>query len=142
MTKIGDMSETTEIVRPVVVIADDDRDICELVNSQLTRHGFQVFTADNGEAALDLIGLHRPAVALLDIMMPKLSGLDVARKVRADPATSQTGIIIFSARSTFGNGDDVDEIGVDDYISKPFSPQDLVQRINAVIIHRQTNKST
>ena len=136
------MIDVNEIVRPVVVVADDDRDICELVNSQLTRHGFQVFTADNGETALQLIGLHRPVVALLDIMMPKLNGLDVARRVRADSATSQVGIIMFSARSTFGNEDDVDEIGVDDYISKPFSPQDLVQRINTVINHRQTNKPT
>lgn len=142
MTRIGDMSETSEIVRPVVVVADDDRDICDLVSALLTRHGFTVFPADNGVMALELIGLHRPVVALLDIMMPKLSGLDVARSVRADPAISQTGIIIFSARSTFGNGDDVDEIGVDDYISKPFSPQDLVQRINAVINHRQANKLT
>lgn len=145
MTKIEDMSETgemSEIVRPVVVVADDDRDICELVNALLTRHGFTVLPAADGVTALALIELHRPAVALLDIMMPKLSGLDVARRVRADPATSQTGIIIFSARSTFGNGDDVDEIGVDDYISKPFSPQDLVQRINAVINHRQANNPT
>ena len=136
------MSEMSEIVRPVVVVADDDRDICELVRMQLTRHEFQVFTADNGETALKLIGLHRPVVALLDIMMPKLSGLAVARRVRADPATSQTGIVLFSARSTFGVEDDVDEIGVDDYISKPFSPQDLVQRIKTVINHRQTNKQT
>ena len=131
-----------EIVRPVVVVADDDRDICELVKLQLSRHGFQVFTADNGETALELINLHRPVVALLDIMMPKLSGLDVARKIRNDPATSQTGIIMFSARSTFGVEDDVDEIGVDDYIAKPFSPQDLLQRIKGVIDHRQTNKPT
>ena len=93
----------SELVRSVVVVADDDRDICELVKLQLSRHGFEVFMADNGEAALELIGLHRPVVALLDIMMPRLSGLDVARRVRADPATSQMGIVIFSARSTFGN---------------------------------------
>jgi len=136
------MNEMNEIVRPVIVVADDDRDICELVKMQLSRHGFQVIIADNGETALELIGLHRPVVALLDIMMPKLSGLVVARRVRDDPATSQTVIIIFSARSTFGNEDDVDDIGVDDYISKPFSPQDLLQRINDVIDRRHKNQST
>ena len=132
----------SEIARSVIVVADDDRDICELVKLQLSRHGFEVLIADNGEAALELICLHRPVVALLDIMMPRLSGLEVARRVRADPATSQIGIVIFSARSTFGNGDDVDDIGVDDYISKPFSPQDLLQRINDVIVRRNTNKPT
>ena len=136
------MDELSEIARSVIVVADDDRDICELVKLQLSRHGFEVLIADNGEVALELIGLHRPVVALLDIMMPRLSGLEVARRVRADPATSQIGIVIFSARSTFGNEDDVDDIGVDDYISKPFSPQDLLQRINDVITRRNTNKPT
>jgi len=136
------VNEMNEIVRPVIVVADDDRDICELVKMQLSRHGFQVIIADNGETALELISLHRPVVALLDIMMPKLSGLVVARRVRDDPATSQTGIIMFSARSTFGSEDDVDDIGVDDYISKPFSPQDLLQRIKDVIDRRHKNQST
>lgn len=131
-----------EIIRPLIVVADDDRDICGLVKMQLARHGFEVIVADNGETALELIGLHRPVVVLLDIMMPKLSGLDVARRIRNDPATSQTGIIMFSARSTFGSEGDVDEIGVDDYITKPFSPQDLLQRVNGVIDRRNTNKST
>ncbi|TRZ73386.1 MAG: response regulator [Actinobacteria bacterium] len=140
MTNIDTMTEMTEIVRPVVVVADDDADICELAKMQLTRHGFQVFCADDGAAALELIGLHRPVVALLDIMMPKMNGLEVARRVRADPATSHVGIIIFSARSTFGIEEDIADIGVDDYIEKPFSPKDLVQRINAVISNLQTNK--
>jgi len=123
--------------RPVIVIADDDHDICELIKIQLSRHGFDVYIADNGESALELIGLHRPVVALLDIMMPKLSGLEVARRVRDDPATSQTGIVMFSARSTGRIEAELDELDVDDYISKPFSPQDLVRRINDVINRRQ-----
>ena len=127
---------------PVIVVADDDRDICELIKMQLSRHGFQVFVADNGETALELIGVHRPAVALLDIMMPKLSGLDVVRRVRNDPATSQTGIVLFSARSGGGNEVDLDGLNIDDYIPKPFSPQDLVQRIHEVINRRRTNEST
>ena len=128
--------------RPVIVVADDDRDICELIKIQLSRHGFQVFIADNGETALELIGVHRPVVALLDIMMPKLSGLEVVRAVRNDPATSQTGIVLFSARSGGGNEADLDDLDIDDYVPKPFSPQDLVQRINNVINRRHTNEST
>jgi len=128
--------------RQVIVVADDDHDICKLVEIQLSRHGFQVFTANNGDSALVLIFVHRPVVALLDIMMPGLSGLDVARRVRDNPATSQTGIVMFSARSTFGSEADLDELGVDDYIIKPFSPQDLVRRINDVINRRRTDETT
>ncbi|MHB1128990.1 MAG: response regulator [Ilumatobacteraceae bacterium] len=128
--------------RPVIVVADDDRDICELIKMQLTRRGFDVYITDNGETALELINVHRPVVALLDIMMPKLSGLDVVRAVRNDPATSQTGIVLFSARSGGGNEADLDGLNIDDYISKPFSPHDLVQRINDVINRRRTNEST
>jgi len=123
--------------RPIIVVADDDHDICALVKMQLSRHGFQVFTTDNGDSALELIFVHRPVVALLDIMMPGLSGLDVVRRVRGDPATSQTGIVMFSARSISRIEADLEELGVDGFIIKPFSPQDLVRRINDVINRRQ-----
>jgi DNA-binding response OmpR family regulator len=123
--------------RSIIVIADDDHDICELTKMQLSRHGFQVFVADNGETALELIGVHRPAVALLDIMMPRLSGLEVARRIRSDPAISQTGIVLFSARSVSKVEADLDGLDIDDYIPKPFSPQDLVQRVNDVIRRRK-----
>jgi len=123
--------------RPIIVVADDDRDIRDLIKMQLTLHGFDVYITDNGETALELVVEHQPAVALLDIMMPKLSGIEVARRIRENPATSQTGIVMFSARSTFGSEADLDALGVDDYIIKPFSPQDLVRRINDVINRRQ-----
>ena len=117
----------------VIVVADDDRDICELIKMQLTRHGFQVFIADNGETAMELIAEHKPAVALLDIMMPKLSGLEVARQIRENPALSTVGIMLISARSSGRLEADLDDLNIKDYITKPFSPQELVQRINDVI---------
>ncbi len=123
------------------MVADDDRDICELVNMQLTRHGFQVFIADNGEIALELIGEHRPAVALLDIMMPKFSGLEVARIIRENPANSTVSIMLVSARSSGRIEADLAGLDIADYITKPFSPMDLVQRINDVISHPSTKKT-
>jgi DNA-binding response OmpR family regulator len=119
--------------RPIIVVADDDRDICELIKMQLTRHGFHVFITDNGQTALELIDEHHPAVALLDIMMPKLSGLEVARKIRDNPTHSNIGIMLISARSSGRIEADLDDLDIADYITKPFSPQDLVQRINNVI---------
>lgn len=100
---------------------------------QLTRHGFEVFLADNGETALELIAEHKPAVALLDIMMPKLSGLEVARKIRDDPTNSTVSIMLISARSSGRIEGDLDDLDIVDYITKPFSPTDLVERINGVI---------
>ena len=121
------------MAKPVVVVADDDRDICELIKMQLTRHGFQVFIADNGETAMELITEHKPAVALLDIMMPKLSGLEVARQIRDNPALSTVSIMLISARSSGRLEADLEDLNINDYITKPFSPQELVQRINDVI---------
>ncbi len=120
-------------VNSKIVVADDDHDICELIKMQLTRHGFQVFLADNGETALELIAEHKPAVALLDIMMPKLSGLEVARKIREDPTNSTVSIMLISARSSGRVEGDLDDLDIVDYITKPFSPIDLVDRINGVI---------
>ena len=122
----------------VIVVADDDRDICELIKMQLTRHGFQVFIADNGESAMELIAEHKPAVALLDIMMPKLSGLEVARQIRENPALSTVSIMLISARSSGRLEADLEDLNIKDYITKPFSPQELVQRINDVINNPQT----
>ena len=128
--------------RPVIVVADDDRDICELIKMQLTRHGFDVFIAEDGEAAMELVTEHQPAVALLDIMMPKLSGLDVARRIRDDPTTSTVSIMLISARSSGRIEADLEDLDIADYITKPFSPQDLVQRINDVINHPPTERTT
>ena len=124
--------------RPVIVVADDDRDICELIKMQLTRHGFDVYIAEDGEVAMELVNQHQPAVALLDIMMPKLSGLEVARRIRDDPTTSTVSIMLISARSSGRIEADLDDLNIADYITKPFSPQDLVQRINEVINHPPT----
>ncbi len=118
---------------PIIVVADDDRDICDLIRKQLSRHGFQVFIADNGETALELIAEHQPVVALLDIMMPKLSGLEVARKIREDPTNATVSIMLISARSSGRIVGDLDDLDIEDYITKPFSPMDLVVRINQVI---------
>lgn len=123
----------TDKSKPIIVVADDDRDICGLIKMQLTRHGFQVYIAENGQTALDLIAEHKPAVALLDIMMPKFSGLEVARKIREDPTNATVSIMLISARSSGRIEGDLDDLDIEDYITKPFSPMDLVERINQVI---------
>jgi DNA-binding response OmpR family regulator len=122
--------------RPVIVVADDDEDILVLVSFRLGRAGHEVLTARNGEEALRLICERRPDAAVLDVKMPKLTGIDVVKQVREDEVVGDTPVILLSAgvqEDTIARGF---EAGANDYIRKPFSPDDLVQRLNDVLAGR------
>ena len=105
----------------------------KLVEIQLTRQDFHVFTADDGEGGLDLIVKHQPVIALLDVMMPGLSGFEVARRIRENPALSGVGIILLSGRSNDRVEADLVGLDISDYITKPHNAGDLVRRIKKVI---------
>src|SRR4051795_2257001 len=118
--------------RPILVV-DDDAKIVRLVRTYLERDGFSVVTAADGPAALEAIETHRPALVVLDLMLPELDGRAVIRAVRRDEEAGRTPIIILSAR-----GSTVDRIagledGADDYLPKPFSPAELVLRVKALL---------
>jgi DNA-binding response OmpR family regulator len=118
--------------RPILVV-DDDAKIVRLVRTYLERDGFSVVTAGDGPAALDAIERHRPALVVLDLMLPELDGLAVVRAVRRDDEAAATPILILSAR-----GSTVDRIagledGADDYLPKPFSPAELVLRVKSIL---------
>jgi DNA-binding response OmpR family regulator len=118
--------------RPILVV-DDDAKIVRLVRTYLERDGFRVVTAADGPAALDAIERHRPALVVLDLMLPELDGRAVIRAVRRDDEAAATPIIILSAR-----GSTVDRIagledGADDYLPKPFSPAELVLRVKSIL---------
>jgi DNA-binding response OmpR family regulator len=118
--------------RPILVV-DDDAKIVRLVRTYLERDGFSVVTAADGPAALDAIERHRPALVVLDLMLPELDGRAVVRAVRRDDEAAATPILIISAR-----GSTVDRIagledGADDYLPKPFSPAELVLRVKSIL---------
>ncbi len=118
--------------RPILVV-DDDAKIVRLVRTYLEREGFSVVTAADGPAALDAIETHRPALVVLDLMLPELDGRAVIRAVRRDEEAGRTPIIILSAR-----GSTLDRIagledGADDYLPKPFSPAELVLRVKSIL---------
>ncbi len=118
--------------RPILVV-DDDAKIVRLVRTYLERDGFTVVTAADGAAALDAIERHRPALVVLDLMLPELDGRAVVRAVRRDDEAAATPILIVSAR-----GSTVDRIaglgdGADDYLPKPFSPAELVLRVKSIL---------
>jgi DNA-binding response OmpR family regulator len=118
---------------PLVLVADDDEDILTLVALRFRRSGLEVILARDGEEALELIQTRAPDAAVLDIAMPKLTGLEVVRRLRDSEATKTLPIVLLTARA----GDkDVElglEAGADEYITKPFSPQDLYACVQSVL---------
>ena len=119
--------------KPLVLIADDDEDIRALVAFRLERAGYDVVTAGDGEQALRLALEHAPQLAVLDVMMPKLTGLEVTRRLRAEEATSAIPVILLTARVQEADIAAGFEAGAADYIKKPFSPQELRARVEAIL---------
>jgi DNA-binding response OmpR family regulator len=124
---------TPERRPPVALIAEDDRDIRELVTTKLTAAGYQVLSYGNGPEALAATHQHRPDVALLDVMMPGISGLEILTRLQKDPATATIPVILLTAKSQEFDINSGFAVGAADYIVKPFSPRDLVSRVNAVL---------
>jgi two-component system phosphate regulon response regulator PhoB len=119
-----------------ILVVEDEPAIQELVALNLTQAGFGVAKAGSGEQAIDLVRAELPDLVVLDWMLPGMSGLEVARKLRADRRTADLPIIVLTARA--GEQDKLSglEGGADDYMVKPFSPKELVARIKAVLRRR------
>ena len=122
-----------------VLIADDEPNQLELLSYNLMQAGFEVIRADNGQDALDKARDEKPDVMIVDWMMPLMSGVDVCRQLRADSDTRFLPIIMLSARGEEGDRTLGLDNGADDYMSKPFSPRELISRIKALL--RRTKPS-
>lgn len=123
----------TETVKTRIVVADDDQDILDLVVFKLTQAGYDAVPVGDGVAALEAIEADMPRLAILDVMMPGLSGMDVLRKVRANEATKDLDVILLTARARDSDIDAGFATGASDYVIKPFSPRELMHRVNAVL---------
>jgi DNA-binding response OmpR family regulator len=122
--------------RPLILVADDDPDILALVSFRLERAGYDVVAATNGEEAVNIAIARRPDLAILDVMMPRLDGYEATRRLRQQEGTRRIPVILLTARV---QEDDVArgfDAGVDDYVKKPFSPQELGARVQAVLGRR------
>jgi DNA-binding response OmpR family regulator len=117
----------------VIVVADDDADILDLVTLTLERAGHVVHCARDGEQALELVRRERPDVAVLDVAMPKLDGFELTRQLRSDPKTSEVQIVLLTARVQERDTDAGLAAGANEYIRKPFSPQELQERVAALL---------
>ena len=121
---------------PLVLVADDDEDIRALVTFRLERAGYRVVAAENGEHALSVALASSPALAVLDVMMPRLDGYELTRRLREHEATQSMPVILLTARAQEADVARGFDVGADDYIRKPFSPQELAMRVQAVLGRR------
>ena len=123
-----------------ILSVDDERDVTELLRFHLTKAGYEVMTASSGREAIETIRCRRPDLVLLDLMLPDIDGFGVCEILRRNAATAATPIIVLSAWAT----DDARNIGMElgalDYVTKPFSPRDLVERVDRLFRSRSDAK--
>jgi two-component system alkaline phosphatase synthesis response regulator PhoP len=124
-----------------ILIADDEPDILEIVSYNLGREGYEIYTARDGNEALDMARQLQPDLIILDIMMPKKTGVEVCQILRSQPAFQETLIIFLTALSDEASQIKGLETGADDYVNKPISPKVLISRVNA-LFRRLNNKDT
>ena len=121
------------MAKETLLIIEDERDIIEIIQYNCEKEGYTVLSATNGEKGLEIARTRRPAAVLLDLMLPGLDGIEVAKRLRRDPETRETAIIMLTAK-----GEESDVIlglgvGADDYVVKPFKLKELLARIKAVL---------
>src|SRR5438552_9862124 len=127
---------------PRILVVEDDPDIAQLVAHYLEKSGFSVEVLANGRDALAAIAAHVPDALVLDLMLPQVDGLEICRVVRGNPATAATPIIMLTARAEESDRIVGLEIGADDYLAKPFSPNELVARVRALVRRAQRSAPT
>src|SRR5690349_321743 len=116
-----------------VLVIDDEKDLLELVRYNLEKERLAVLTAADGGEGLALGTRQRPDLIVLDLMMPNMDGLEVCRQLKADPRTEEIPIIMLTAKAAETDRVVGLELGADDYVTKPFSPRELVARVKAVL---------
>lgn len=121
-----------------ILVVEDERDIAALVAYHLTKEGYRVRTAEGGAEALEVLGADRPDLLVLDLMLPNFSGYDVLAQMRRRPELAEVPVVVLTARRDEADRIRGLELGADDYITKPFSPRELVLRVGAVLRRAQS----
>jgi CheY-like chemotaxis protein len=129
------LSGTTESAR--ILVADDDPIILRLLQVNFGLEGFDVDPVSGGEDVLRRVREHPPDLILLDVMMPDLTGWDVARELKGDPETARIPVVFLSARTQEDDRRHGEALGVEAYVTKPFDPSELIELIRKLIAQRQ-----
>ena len=120
-----------------VVVADDDPDIVDILVFNLSAAGYEVASAADGVAALELVGASRPDLVVLDIMMPKMDGLEVLAALKAEPETKEIPVVMLTARASDSDLWEGWDAGADYYITKPFDLEELLRFIGYLQVNQQ-----
>ena len=123
-----------------ILIVEDDRDIAEMVEYNLTEAGYETVTAPDGRIGVESAAKDRPDLIILDIMLPVMDGFEVCRALKANRSTADIPIIILSAKSQETDKVLGLELGADDYVTKPFSPRELIARTRAILRRRRSQR--
>ena len=115
-----------------ILIADDEPFILRSLSFVLKKEGFHVETAKDGQEAIDLLEVSRPGIVFLDIMMPKKNGYEVCTHLKSDPALQDTYVIMLTAKGQASDREVGLGVGADEYMTKPFSPRQIVTRVNEI----------
>ena len=118
---------------PTLLVVEDDPVILRLLEVNFELEGFEVLLAHDGAQGLALARSEHPAMVITDIMMPRMSGIELVQALKADPATASIPIILLSAKAQTSDLKAGMDSGADDYVTKPFEPLDLVDRVNALL---------
>lgn len=123
----------TDVSNNSILVADDESDVVDLISQNLRTAGFQVLNAVDGTSALNKARMERPALIVLDVMMPGLTGFEVCKLLKGDPSTEGISVLLLTAKA-----EEIDrilgfELGADDYLTKPFSPRELVLRVQSIL---------
>jgi DNA-binding response OmpR family regulator len=121
---------------PTILVADDEEDLRELVSYRLSRSGYEVVEAVDGQEAFELATERAPDLMVLDVMMPRLDGYELTRRVREQDSLRSVPVILLTARSQESDVSRGFDVGADDYLKKPFNPDELVARVRAVLGRR------
>lgn len=126
-----------------ILIVDDEPDILEIISYNLKKEGYEILTAKNGTEGLEKTTSFKPDLVILDIMMPKMNGIEVCKILRSKPEYNNTLIIFLTALSDESSQIKGLETGADDYVNKPISPKVLISRVNAIFrrIHKEEGKT-
>ena len=119
-----------------VLLVDDDPVILKLLQVNFEMEGYTVLTANDGVEGLDKARAERPDVVILDIMMPRMDGLEVTRELKGDDATKEMPILLLSAKAQASDIQIGREVGADDYLTKPFDPLELLERVSEILKSR------
>ncbi len=125
-----------------ILVIDDEKDLIELVRYNLEKEGYDVIAATDGASGLEVIRKHRPELVMLDLMMPGMDGLQVCQRLRADQRTAHTPVIMLTAKATESDRIVGLELGADDYVTKPFSPREVIARVKALLRRTAQQKET